>query len=347
MRIRARAGMSAAALAGAILFAALPVDGAKARATPGVVTQGPLSARDFDRMHRGGVETLRFLLFWPGVETGEGIYDWSPIDRIVARAAPADVELLPLIYGSPPWVAKPENHPPLDSEEDVQAWRRFLAALVDRYGRGGSFWNGVAKPQPIIRWQIWNEPNFDLYWHPRPAPAEYAELLAISADAIHERDPRARIVMAGVAPVAAGMLWSRFLRLLYQAPGFERDADVVAFHPYAPTIAGLIENVRTARRIMRSHGDRKKALAVTEIGWSSSRQRGQLVVGPRDQAELLRASFSRLFTTPKWQISDVQWYAWQDSRAVEFACTFCERAGLFTRWGRPKQAWRAYRRAVE
>jgi len=344
MRTRARAGLSVAALAAALLPAALPVDDAHAGARPGVVSQGPLSARDFDRMRRGGVQTLRFLLRWQAVEAEQGVYDWSSIDPIAARAARAEIDLLPLVFGSPPWVAAPESHPPLDTDGDMQAWRGFLTALVDRYGREGSFWAQTADPQPIVRWQIWNEPNFDFYWHPRPAPDEYAELLAISADAILERDPAAKVIMAGVAPVAAGMRWTRFLRRLYQTPGFARDADTVALHPYSPTIADLVDQIGKARRIMEAYGDRRKRLAITELGWSSGAQRAALVVGPTRQAALLGESFERVLRTPKWRISDLQWYAWQDSKRVERACVFCERAGLFDRRGRAKPAWRAYRR---
>jgi hypothetical protein len=175
-----RAGLCGllALLATALAAAPMP---ASAEPTPGVVTQGPLAPRDFSRMDRGGVETLRFLIRWRVVEPTAGAYDWSAVDPIVTGAARSGVELLPFVYGSPRWIAEPENHPPLDRRGQRRAWRAFLIALVERYGPHGAFWRGSAHRAPITRWQIWNEPNFDFYWHPQPAPREYARLLSISA----------------------------------------------------------------------------------------------------------------------------------------------------------------------
>lgn len=68
----------------------------------GVVSQSGLEARDFDRMDRGQVGTLRFPLQWETIEWAPGRYDWSAVDAILARAARAGVEPLPFIFGSPP-----------------------------------------------------------------------------------------------------------------------------------------------------------------------------------------------------------------------------------------------------
>jgi polysaccharide biosynthesis protein PslG len=333
----------------AVATAILATAGTAAAAppTPGVVTQAPLAERDFARMEHGGVQALRFQLRWPEVEPAEGAYDWSSLDPILAGAAAHGLEPLPFVYGSPGWVADAGHHPPLDSPADQRAWQSFLTALVQRYGRGGSFWQGRADSAPIKRWQIWNEPNFDFYWAPRPAPAEYARLVSLSADAIRAADPRADVVLAGVAPVASGMKWWRYLRQLYRAPGIKRDFDAVALHPYSPGISDLVTQMRLARRIMRAAGDGSTPLAVTELGWSSGHERAPLVVGPARQAKLLRSSFELLGSRRNWRVSDVDWYAWQDSTAVEAFCTFCLHAGLFDADGGPKPAWAAYRQAVQ
>lgn len=333
------ARLAAVVACGLVALAAV----SEARTRSGVVTQAPLTSRDFNRMDRGDVETLRFLIRWRVVEPVKGSYEWSSIDSIVAKAAPAKVELLPFVYGSPEWIAESERHPPLDSSSHERAWKRFLGALVERYGRGGEFWSGAGRNQPIVRWQIWNEPNFALYWDPRPNPAEYARLLDISAKAIRSRDRRAKVVMAGVAPIAGDIPWWTYLRRLYRNPGVGRDFDLAALHPYSPGIGDLRIQVHLARQIMAANGDRAKPLAITEIGWSSGSKRAPLVVGARQQASLLRRSFRLLTRVRRWQISDVQWYAWQDALTVEPLCGFCKRAGLFDLRGTPKLAWFAYR----
>jgi hypothetical protein len=331
----------------ALLLAVLAAPAsAHAGPRPGVVTQGALDERDFARMERAGVETLRFVLRWREVAPERGRFDWSTIDPILAGAARHRIEPLPIVYGSPGWVAEPESHPPIDDAADRAAWRGFLTALVDRYGRGGGFWvEGVRSP--IKRWQIWNEPNFDFYWDPSPAVGEYARLLDLSATAIRAADRRARIMLGGVAAVRSGLPWWRYLRRLYRRPGIERDFDAVALHPYAPGIRLLRRQVDLARAIMRSANDSRTPLAITEVGWASGGPPTPLVVGRQRQARLLRRTY-RLFDRrhPGWRVSDVQWYAWQDSLAVEAFCGFCRHAGLFDLAGEPKPAWPAYRRAI-
>jgi polysaccharide biosynthesis protein PslG len=315
----------------------------------GVVSQTVLTAGEFQRMERGGVETLRFLIRRRAIETAPGEYDWSTVDPVVGGAATHRIELLPILYGSPEWVHEVEAHPPIDTPVDRRGWKRFLTALVDRYGPRGEFWRGhPGRARPLRRWQLWNEGNFDFYWHPKPAAAEYARLVGISADAIRSADRRAEIVLGGVASVRSGLPWWEFIRDLYETPGIERDFDVVALHPYAPGIRLLGAQIRLIRETLREAGDGRTPLAITEIGWASDgNPKAPLVVGEARQARLLRRSFAYLAAhRRRWRISDVQWYAWRDSRAVEAFCSFCEHAGLFDLGGAPKPSWAAFRRAA-
>ena len=331
-------------LALAAVALAAPAAGARVQPRPGVVNQGDLTERDFARMERGGVRTVRVLVRWRVVESEAGTFDWSRLDRLAIEAGVHGVELLPFVYGSPGWVAEPESRPPLDSPAAREAWRSFLVRLVGRYGPGGEL--AALGAAPIRRWQVWNEPNFDFYWSPAPDPREYARLLRISARTIRATDPRARVISAGLAPVAAGTEWSAFLRRLYRVRGFRRSFDALALHPYAVRIEGLRARIAQAREIMSEHGDRHTPLALTEVGWSSGTDRAApLVVGPRNQARNLKRAFA-VARERRFRVSEIDWYAWQDTSAVEASCTFCEEAGLFDRDGRAKPAWRAFKRAA-
>ena len=317
-------------------FALLAGADAEARPDYGVVNQGILSEAEFDRMERGGVETLRFLIRWREVEPTPGAYDWGRVDALVARARARDIRLLPMIYGSPEWIDAAENHAPVGDGAEEAAWQGFLTALTTRYGSA------------IRRWQIWNEPNFDVYWEPPQSAAAYGRLVRLSANAIRAVNPRASIVLAGVAAVRNGVPWAGFLRDLYAVRGIERSFDFVGFHPYSPSIRILHAQIERIRRLLARAGNPGARLAITEIGWASDGERPRpLVVGPGRQASLLRRSFALLSERGHgWHISDVQWYAWQDTRAIEDLCVFCEYAGLFDFEGRPKPAWDAFRRAV-
>ncbi len=318
--------------------AALGIAAAPATAAPsyGVVNQGILGDTDFERMEQGGVETLRFLIRWRQVEPTPGAYDWSSVDSVVAGAEAHGIRLLPIVYGSPEWIDEAENHAPVGDPDEEVAWQGFVTALATRYG------------STIRRWQIWNEPNFDVYWEPPQSAAAYARLVEISAASIRAVNPRARIVLAGVAAVRDGTPWAGFLRDVYAVRGVRRSFDFVGFHPYSPNIRILRAQIERIRRLLDRVGDPRARLAITEIGWASDGERPRpLVVGPQMQASLLRRSFALLSQPGRgWHISDVQWYAWQDSRAIEDLCVFCEHAGLFDFDGQPKLAWAAFRRAV-
>jgi hypothetical protein len=332
-----------------ICAVAVVASAAPAAASPrfGVVNQGLLSEADFQNMDDGGVETLRFLVRWEVVEPEPGQYDWSRVDSVVAGAQAHGIKLLPIVYGSPDWVADGENHPPLDDVADRAAWQGFLTALAARYGPGGSFFGGGPEA-PIRRWQIWNEPNFDVYWEPPQSASAYGRLVEMSARALRSVDPDAKIVLAGVAAVHDGVPWAGFLRDLYAVRGIKRSFDFVGFHPYSPNIRILRAQIERMRRLLIRLGDPHARLAITEIGWASDGLRPRpLVVSPHEQAVLLRRSFALLSEPGRgWHISDIQWYAWQDTHAIEDLCVFCEYAGLFDSAGQPKPSWNAFRRAV-
>ena len=170
----------------------------------------------------------------------------------------------------------------------------------------------------------------------------------LSAHALRAVDPRAKIVLAGVAAVRDGVPWAGFLRDLYAVPRIRRSFDFVGFHPYSQNIRILRAQIERIRGLLTRVGDRRARLAVTEIGWASDGERPRpLIVGAHLQATLLRRSFALLSQRDTgWHVSDVQWYAWQDSHAIEDGCVFCEYAGLFDSFGRPKPAWAAFRRAA-
>jgi hypothetical protein len=335
-----------------VLFAALAL-AAPAAAAPlpgsyfGVVAQGELSASDFAGME-GIVGTLRVPIYWSKVEQTPGGYDFSEVDAIFGAAAEHGIRILPFVYGTPAWLETAPARPPLDSAAARAAWSGFLRLLVQRYGPGGEFWNGVAAPLPIRRWQIWNEPNFRLFWLPHPEPRGYARLLKLAATAIRGADPDAKVVLGGVAPVGAGFLPWVYLRQLYRVPGVKRDFDFVALHPYSVRVGNTMAQVRLAREAMVAAGDAATPILVTELGAASSGTiPSAFVLGEAGQAEYLRNSFAALLAKRRaWRIAGIDWFTWRDEPEPDFHCGFCQGAGLFDLDGRPKTAWYAYKAAV-
>jgi hypothetical protein len=331
---------------GAVL--ALGVAPATAKPVPrnffGVVPQGPLSAGDLDRM-KGVVGTLRIPMYWFELEPAPGIHDFERYDALLGAAAERGIRAMPFVYGTPSWVDSSSSRPPLATLRGRRAWASFLRVVVDRYGRGGEFWKGRPARLPVQSWQIWNEPNFKLFWRPRPSPRGYARMLRISARAIRGKDPRATIAAAGVAPVGGGLLPWVFLRRLYGVPGVRRSFDVVAVHPYASSVRRMEAQVRDARTIMDAAGDSSTPLLVSEFGVASQgRIESAFVLGERGQASFVHDALSLLVSKRRaWRIAGAHWFTWQDGLAADPHCAFCEGAGLLDREGTPKPAWWAFR----
>jgi hypothetical protein len=330
---------------------ALAADPEPVRSPPpgffGVVPQGEVRAGGFARM-QGTVETLRVPVYWPQIEPVSGIYDFTRLDALAGGAADHGIELLPFVLATPPWLGPDAARPPLRTARERKAWKRFLKALVSRYGSGGYFWRDRGRRVPIRRWQIWNEPNFRVFWHPRPAPRQYARLLALAANAIRGRDPGAEIVLAGVAPVGAGFLPWTFLRRLYRVPGVKRNFDVLALHPYSVRAGTMVAQIELARRAMVAAGDARTPILISELGVAS---RGDIpsafVVGEIGQANYLRRTFELLLGgRRRWRIAGVDWYAWRDGTRPDPHCGFCQGAGLLRLDGSAKPAWWAYRQVA-
>ena len=312
----------------------------------GIVPQGQLTPGELDRM-RGVVGTLRIPIYWFEVEPRPGEYKFGELDRLLGEAAARGIRVMPFVYGSPPWLTKEANRPPHTSARGRAAWSSFLAMLVRRYGPGGSFWLGRTRPQPIRRWQIWNEPNFLLFWRPRPSPAGYARLLRVAARAIRGEDPAAVIVAAAVAPVEGGTLPWVYLGRLYRVPGVKRSFDVLGLNPYASSLWSLEFQIRAARRAMAVGGDSSTPLEVTEFGVASDGSRiSPMVKTPVQQAAFLRRAYGLLLENRRrWRLSGAAWFTWRDGLSVDPHCVFCQHAGLFDASGKAKPAWTAYRRA--
>jgi hypothetical protein len=310
----------------------------------GVVPQGDVTAAEFARL-QGVAGTIRIPVNWAQIETAPGRYEFEALDEEILEAAAHGIRMLPFVGTTPAWLSRDPNRPPLATDRARRSWSAFLRLLVGRYGPGGLLWRGHERKRPIRRWQIWNEPNFLLFWRPKPAPRRYARLLALSARAIKGRDPGAEIVVGGVAPVGAGFWPWVFLRRLYRVPGVKKSFDLVAIHPYAATVGDMADQVESARIVMAEAGDQKTRLLVSEMGvasWGSFPS--TFVKGPDGQADFLRRAFQRLLAMrERWRIAGVDWFTLRDQTNPDTHCSFCQGAGLLDVEGKPKPAWWAYR----
>lgn len=372
MTIRAMRKTHALALALALAVGASLCFAAAAQALPakfwGAVPQSGLSAEQFERISRGGVESVRVAFNWDELQqTRNGPYDWSGPDAIVERAALAGVDVLPTISGAPSWAvpsvrvpggggAKAPARLPA-SGAAAGAWKRMLAAAVRRYGPNGDFWaaNPLIPPRPIRAWQIWNEPNFKFFVR-RPNPGQYGRLVKISHAAIKSVDRGAQVVLAGLfaQPKGArnqrtgkhrGINWfaSDFIAAMYKrTPGIKQRFNGVGLHPYTAHFRHIKGQVEEVRSVLRAQRDAGKGIWLTEVSWSSRppARNNVFAKGPNGQVRQLKGAFNLIRKNQaRWRIKRVYWFSVDDAAD---ACNFCDGSGLFADGFKPKKSWFAF-----
>ncbi len=361
---RGRAGLVVAMLTMfvSVSLAASAAQAAAPKSFFGVVPQAPLSGEDLDRMGQGKVGTLRFEIFWSGVDptAASHDYEWSGPDAVIGGAARNGIQALPFIYSTPQWVAERDGRN-CDPEAclsfapqkpaALRAWKKFLADLVERYGRGGDFWaqNPAIPKKPIRVWQIWNEQNSPSFYKPKPNVASYAKLLHGAHKAITSVDRDAEILLGGMFGTPLGgrkpgiSAWD-YLAKLYDIRGTKKEFDGVAPHPYGARLEKVVVQIDLLREAMVAAGDADADLWITEIGWASGGPPNPLNRGIQGQADRLRETFSYFKRKrSKLNIRNVDWYSWRDnSSSAAGLCEWCPKSGLFNEDLTPKLSWDAF-----
>lgn len=330
---------------------------ALSRASVGVSPQSQLDAEDYRQVRRAKVGIMRAPLNWQAVQQVPGDCkpepvvnpcNWGATDVVVGNAAQAGARILPILSNVPHYISKHPNKAPLKGRAR-RGWADFVDAVVRRYGPGGAFWENEyaafyeGEPQPIVEWQVWNEPNGKVYFRPKPNPRKYAQLVKRTSRAIRRADPQAEVVLGGMFGSAKINL-KPFLRGFYEVRRITDHFDALALHPYSRNLRDLKIQARWARRVARDHDDRDVGLWITELGWGSGKGGHPLEQGRKEQARKLERSFRLLARKrDKWNVEGVIWFTWQDRRDRK-VCKFCRHAGLFNAKGNPKPAWRAFQR---
>lgn len=362
-----RAWSAAFVVALVVVGASAPAAGAVPGNFWGVVPQATPSAEQLQRLKRGGVDSIRVPIGWNVVQPiAGGAVDWSGVDTLVKGTAQAGIDVLPFVYGAPPWAVRTvvvdRQHAssapktlPVKTGAQRAAWTSFLQQAVGRYGPTGSFWaeNPGVPRHPVRAWQIWNEPNFK-YFVAQPSPADYGKLVKISYTAVKSIDPGAKIVLGGLFAEPIEALSKRkpppayfatdFLEQMYRTtPGIKRKFHGIALHPYTGAWQELTSDIEDVRAVLKANHDAGKGLWITELGWSSRRPSGPsdgFAKGVAGQKKQLQGAFGLLKRNQaKWRVQRVYWFSVDDQSGV---CNFCDGSGLFGPGFAPKPSWFAF-----
>ncbi len=216
-------------------------------------------------MAADGIKVVRADAFWSDVEpdaptaAGPG-YNWSTTDAIAGTLAAHGLQWVPIIDYSAPW-----NESIVDDAQSAPTsaadYGTYAAAVVARYGPGGSFWteNPQLTPEPVTAVEIWNEPNE--IWTEIDA-STYAAMYAAARTDIDRIDPSVETIVGGLGNPSAS-----YIDDVQQALGGPGQIDAVAVHPYGDNPSQVISNVVALRTALDQIDDGNVPIDVTEFGW--------------------------------------------------------------------------------
>jgi hypothetical protein len=214
-------------------------------------------AAAYQRVHDGGGNMVRLLLYWRRVATGVPVdakdpddpaYDWTQIDQQVRDADAAGLKVLLVFRSAPDWAQGPQPNSEGSYKPDPAKLADFAEAAARRYNGG---FPAAGGPLPAVRWwEIWNEPNLRNFLKPqfdglgRPySPKFYRRMVNLAAPAVHAVNASNRVVAGNTAPFGnpGNMKPLAFLRRLLCVSGgatpkatcsSKVEADVFSHHPY-------------------------------------------------------------------------------------------------------------------
>jgi VCBS repeat-containing protein len=218
-----------------------------------------------------GVDTIRILIPWAGVEPADDTYNWSAVDRMVNSANAKGIKVLAVLNSTPDWAAVPDQPPMSGHPADLVKFQSFVTQVATRY-KG-----------KVADYEIWNEPNYNLFWAPAPDAAQYTALLKVAYTAIKAADPNATVIAASVAAAAETPGGPTINPVTYLSQMYGAGAagyfDAIAYHPYLYSVpfsggeghAGVpITQAEQLHALMVANGDGNKKIWATEYGQPSS-----------------------------------------------------------------------------
>jgi polysaccharide biosynthesis protein PslG len=292
-------------------------------------------AAHLDDMHDLGVEWIRCPMTWDEIQPdSRDSFSFARVDRYVAAAQSRGMQVLGILAFTPEW-ARPGGTDMFYGPTDPTDFASYAGATAAHFA-----------PLGVHAWEVWNEPNIQVFWTPAPSPTAYTQLLRASYQAIKQADPSSVVVSAGVAPAGTdGTNYSPvdFIQAMYDAGG-GAYLDAVGHHPYTfpdlPSVNGywwqaMYTGDPNIRGIMTAHGDANKRIWMTEFGAPSAGGDG---VGTDGQAAQVQDGYataaSETWAGPLFYYQHRDWC----NTASDSECFF----GLVAYDGSHKPAWATY-----
>lgn len=221
-----------------------------------------------------GTQVIRFVVDWSIAEPQPNVYNFGPYDVVIQDMLAAGVRPFFVPLGTPCWAQGEGNRTACSSVvppdgDHLDDYADFMGELAARY------------PQAFAI-EIWNEPNWEPYYAPKPNAAFYARMVREAAARINQLAPDIPIVTAGLSPLAnsqpdgSRIAFDQFLREVFDAGGIGPHVDAIGTHVYFGDVDDHALNMRQQigrlRKVMSANGAGSLPIWVTEYGISSTEE---------------------------------------------------------------------------
>lgn len=177
-----------------------------------------------DSIKKAGFSCIRDEMYWSLVETQPGVFSFPPqFDFYAEQARLRGISILLILnYNNPLYAAHAGAGITTDTNRAL--FLRYCKAVVQRYS-----------PKGIKLYEIWNEPNLQMFWDPSPSAADYVKLLQKIYLPLKQTDGTITIIAGATSPAegaaAPNIPWTQFLSSVFAAGG-GNSMDAVSFHLY-------------------------------------------------------------------------------------------------------------------
>jgi hypothetical protein len=274
-----------------------------------------------------GASYFRDAFYWNKIEPRRGHFDFRYYDHYMLALGERHMDTVPQVVGAPKWAAPsfwavPTNPGPFAD---------FVAALMHRYGVGGTFWktNPRLKGSAITAVELLNEPYFTNGNAGVYDPGRYDRLVRATAIATRRVDRHVKLLLeADMATHESRGRFTWWVDAMYRAmPSLNRYFDGVAMHAYGndathltPIRAGQpYQNFLRTRRIedvraqfVRHHAA-SKPFWIMETGYTTCRDHNVQCVSAAAQAADLRAQLGYIRGRYRTWVQAVFVYTYKDS----------------------------------
>ena len=180
-----------------------------------------------------GVKWARLQSGWQRAEQEPGKYDFGWLDEMVDSLLEAGIQpWFSLSFGNKFYMEDAEPLPPHGNyffsptrfgEKGIRGWTNYCKAMAEHF------------KDRVTHWEVWNEPNAGFLRVPNMGkvikaeePSVYVELVAITAKAVREVQPQAKIIGGSISGCA---ICNEYISKLFRH-GIAEHIDIFSYHPY-------------------------------------------------------------------------------------------------------------------